>query len=966
MVGVAVLGPLEVRGSRGMLVPITSLRQRRLLAALVWRVGAVVHAGEIVELVWGSESLPEYPAGALHTVVARMRRVLPSRFEIVTEGQGYRLVVDDLELIDTHRFCNAIDVAQRELDTSRRLPMLDEALGLIRGRPYEELDHPAVAADVTRLGELELLAHELRGQSLLELNRASEAVVGLQTLVIRAPLREGPVELLMQALVESGRQSEALRAYRRLRSDLVEQLGIEPSAELRRLEQSVLRQERASVNIAGRHIGRLGASVVRRPGQSSMGGEAGLIGRTLEVEQLVGTVAGARLVTLVGVGGAGKSRLARAVAELAGEVHAHEVAVCELATIGPGGGVAAAVATMLAVQPHAGRSIVSSVADALSSRRMLLVLDNCEHVLDGVAELVGELEARCPDVSVLATSREPLRVPGERLWPVAPLADRDSVELFRLRARSGHPRVVLPVDDGLLEELCRRLDGLPLAIELAAACVGSLTVSDLLEGVNDRFVLLDRAERRGAGRHRTLAAMVAWSHDMLGDDERGLFNRLSVFSGRFDLETAIRVGAVDDVSPNRVRAQLTSLVDKSMLSVELTGRRTRYRLLDTLRDFGLTQLAERSELEDARRRHLATFVDVAERARREYVGCANGPGHDVFVREWDNFRAAVEWALTQRDVVSANRMLRALFCFAWYDLRHELGEWAENVLALGSVDPTTAGIAAAFRAKQLDTKRAIELAGIGLAAPGPPAGDGVGLCLFAIADARWNSGDAAEAWEIARQCSDAVDDDGDSAIVTTAISEAAYTGAMYDPPASEPYIARLQRLSRHIDDPGAEYCYELATALRSLFERRQGEAELHTRRAMQIADSMNSPLHIGVAREVLAGWALRTKRDDSDSTIAGALVYLHSVQDNGEWVILESVAIRWVRAGRLAEAAVVFGHLERHGIRTSSNLRARPPALARIAGTAVCAERLRYGATLDRDQVIEFAVTALRAASEQP
>ena len=550
-------------------------------------------------------------------------------------------------------------------------------------------------------------------------------------------------------------------------------------------------------------------------------------------------------------------------------------------------------------------------------------------------------------------------MPGEQLWPVNALAERDGVELFRLCAGRVHPAVSLPADDDLLAELCRRLDGLPLAIELAAACVGSLTIHDLLDGLNDRFTLLQRAERRGAARHRTLAAMIAWSHETLGDDERRLFDRLSVFAGRFDLEAAIPVGAIDGASPGRVRALLTSLVDKSMLRVDLTGPRTRYWLLDTLRQYGVTQLSARNELDAARRRHRAYFVDLAERARREYVGCSNGQGYATFINEWDNFRTAVEWAVSDRDASSANRILRALFCFAWYNLRHELGQWAENVITLGSVDPATAGIAAAFRGKQLDTDRAIELAGIGLTAPGPLSGDGVGLCLFAAADSHWNSGDAAHAWALARDASAAVGDDGDSAIVTSAISEAAYIAAMYDPSASEPYIERLRRLSRCIDDPGSEYCLELATAIRAMWGRRSDEAELHVRRAMEIADSMGGALHIGVARQVLATWAMRTRADDADSTVAEALAYLHDVQDSLAWSLLEAVAIRWARDGKQHDAAVVLGHLEHHDIRTSSNDRERPRALARLAA-ADCAGRLRYGATLDRNQIIEFAVATLR------
>src|SRR6185312_2635059 len=205
-----------------------------------------VDAHEVIELVWGFERLPDAPGAALHTIVARLRRTLPTGLAIVTGQHGYRLVVDDLDALDSHRFCSAIDRAQRQPDAAVRLRLLTDAIGLVRGHPYAELDHPSVAADVTRLEELELAAHELHARSLIELDRPADAVVGLQALVRRAPLRERSVALLMQALTDSGRQGDALGAYRRLRSELIEQLGIEPTAELRHLEESVLRQERSA------------------------------------------------------------------------------------------------------------------------------------------------------------------------------------------------------------------------------------------------------------------------------------------------------------------------------------------------------------------------------------------------------------------------------------------------------------------------------------------------------------------------------------------------------------------------------------------------------------------------------------------------------------------------------------------------------------------------------------------------
>jgi hypothetical protein len=535
--------------------------------------------------------------------------------------------------------------------------------------------------------------------------------------------------------------------------------------------------------------------------------------------------------------------------------------------------------------------------------------------------------------------------------------------LFRVRA--GNVGGAEVHDDGTIVELCRRLDGLPLAIELAAACAGSLTVHDLLDGLDDRFTLLERSTRRGTARHRSLAAMVAWSYQLLDDDERRMFERVSVFSGRFDLAAAIPVAAIDGASPSRVRALLTSLVDKSMVTADVSGTRTRYRLLDTLRDYGVSRLAARHELDDARRGHLATFVELAERARREYDGCARGPGHEAFVDGWDDFRSAIEWAVADGDVAAADRLLRALFCFAFYGLRHELGRWAEHVLAVGPVDPLTAGIAAAFRSKQSDIRRARELAEIGLAASGSGRGDGAALCLFALADSCVHSGELAQTWSLARQGSAAVDDDGDPAVVTSAIAEAAYVGAMYDPPTADPFIDRLRSLAERIDDPGAAYCVEIATALQGLYGGSPEGAGTHALRAMEIADSMGAALHIAVARQVLAAWLMRTRRDDIDGTVADTLTYLYDVGDGGAWGILESVAIRWARLGRLDEAAVVLGYLERHALRYATNVVKGRRALARVQASPATAERLRYGESLDGEEVVRFALAALRRGADR-
>jgi predicted ATPase len=413
------------------------------------------------------------------------------------------------------------------------------------------------------------------------------------------------------------------------------------------------------------------------------------VGREAEVAELVASVQAHRLVTLTGVGGVGKTRLALQVAaELAPEFP-DGVWLIELAPVGDPAAVPDAVATVLGITQQAGMSVAESVAETLAGRLRLLVLDNCEHVLDAVADLVEQILARSATVKVLATSREGLRVPAEHLWPVPSLDVREglistAVTLFVERARAAVPGFGLKGGSAdAVVEICRRLDGIPLAIELAAARMVSMSPADVRDRLDDRFRLLS-GSRRGLERHQTLRHAVQWSYDLLEDDERNLLNRCSVFAGGFDLGAAVEVGGAGKLDEYGVLDLLDALVRKSLLTVERSGGRARYGTLETIRQFAEDQLAASSTSDDTRDRHARHFAGKEDEILNLWNSPKQREAYDWLDRELPNLRAAFRWAADQGDLDTAAPI--AIFasfvgCFA---RRFEPFGWAEDLLEAAS------------------------------------------------------------------------------------------------------------------------------------------------------------------------------------------------------------------------------------------------------------------------------------------
>ena len=553
---VRLFGELEAEQA-GVPVPVHGAKQRALLALLALRPGQPVSADQLIDALWG-DGQAAHPANALQAQIGQLRRTLGAA-AIITTDAGYALNVgpDD---VDASRFEQLVAKGRRlfeEGEIALASTALGEALRLRRGEPLTEFAYSGFAdAERARLEELLLVAIETRVEADLALGRHGELVGELEALCREHPLRERLRELLMLALYRAGRQAEALRAYTEARDYLVDELGIDPGPALRELEARILAQD-PSLAAAGP------AGFQAAPAPMATGNLreqlSSFVGRSAELQELSEAVRSGRLVTLIGPGGVGKTRLAVEAAATLRQEHRDGAWLVEFASVTEPDGVAPAVAGALGaataglIGPPSPASTVELIVRYLAGRSLLVVFDNCEHVIGQAAALAETLAGTVPGLRLIATSREPLGVPGEVLVPVGPLALPAAVELFADRARAVRPGFTA---DGhtrpVIDDICGRLDGLPLAVELAAARLRSLTLATLAERLDDRFRLLTGGARTALPRQQTLRAVVDWSYDLLFEDERRLFARLSVFAGGCDLDAAEAVCADDQVPAGEV------------------------------------------------------------------------------------------------------------------------------------------------------------------------------------------------------------------------------------------------------------------------------------------------------------------------------------------------------------------------------------------------------------------------------
>jgi predicted ATPase/DNA-binding SARP family transcriptional activator len=689
-VQIGILGPFEVRTDGGALADVPGARLRGLLTALALEPGRVVPKATLVDQIWG-ETPPADATNALHRLVSRLRKTLPDG-SIEGLADGYRLAVEP-GAVDAVRFERLLTAGRaRPGDDPERVRLLREALSLWRGTALQDVDLPDNAA-VVRLEELRLAALEERFEAEIRLGAAgllaqpagpaglaaglpglvaepadpaaepadpaaepadpAALVAELTGLVAEHPLRERLVASLMRALVAAGRGNEALQVYQRTREALAGALGVDPSAELAALHVTLLRGD--------------GGGRARARRTNLRAELTSYVGKEADVAAVRGMVTGNRLTTLIGPGGTGKTRLAAESGRTLVDDLADGVWLVELAALGAGGDVAqAAVAAvglrdaLLGAAPNA--DLTDRIVAAVRDREMLLILDNCEHVIDQAAAFAHRVLGECDRLRIVATSREPLGITGETLWHVEPLDPASAVRLLRDRAgavgRAGDD------DAATLARVCRALDGMPLAIELAAARLRTMTLDQLAHRLDDRFRLLTGGSRTALPRHRTLRAVVDWSWDLLTGGERAALCRLSVFSGGASLEAAEHVGADLDV--------LTSLAEKSLLVTE-GGDAPRYRMLGTIKEYAAQRLAEAGQSEPARQAHLAYFTGLAETAEPRLRRADQLEWLARLDADHDNIGAAMRGALAAGETAAAMRLAAGAGWYWWLSGRKTEG-----------------------------------------------------------------------------------------------------------------------------------------------------------------------------------------------------------------------------------------------------------------------------------------------------
>ncbi|MET9135913.1 AfsR/SARP family transcriptional regulator [Streptomyces parvulus] len=720
-----ILGTTQVLRPDGTAVPLGGARLRALLTVLALRAGRAVPAGLLVEEVWGGDP-PADATGALQALVGRLRRAIGAQAVASADG-GYRLTAapDD---VDLHRFDRLVGEGARALadgDPAKAAVPLDDALALWRGPALADL--PDRTAEAARWETRHLDALRARHTAALDLGEAERSLPELTALCDARPLDEPLQALRLRALRDTGRTAEALAAYASVRHLLADRLGTDPGPGLRALHGELLAPGEPVVPPApsgSRPAPAEGAAPPASPGSRPAPAEAprapaprrrgnlrarltSFVGRDADIESLRADLATARLVTLLGPGGAGKTRLSQEAAEGAGDTAPDGVWLAELAPVDDPDAVPEAVLTALgaretvlygagaeemrAAGAERPATAVERLVEHCGRRRMLIVLDNCEHVVDAAARLTEELLARCPHLTVLATSREPLGVPGESLRPVEPLPEPAALRLLADRGAAARPGFRPDADEdtaAACAEICRRLDGLPLAIELAAARLRMLTPRQIADRLDDRFRLLSSGSRTVLPRQQTLRAVVDWSWDLLDAAEREVLGRLSVFAGGCDLTAAEAV-----CGPAALDA-LGSLVDKSLVVAapvtdRQTGEEMRYRLLETVAEYAGERLDEAGGRAAAERAHLTHYREFARATDPLLRGPHQLAAIERLEREYENVRTALRHAIADRDEQEALCLSLSL---VWYwqmrDLRVEARNWFVEIMALGP-DPFT-------------------------------------------------------------------------------------------------------------------------------------------------------------------------------------------------------------------------------------------------------------------------------------
>lgn len=663
--GIRVLGPVELAGEDGP-AALTAEKQRRLLAALVARHGSICSTDLLIDALWGG-SPPPSAEKLLQVYVSQLRKLLRPTL-IRRRGSAYALELDS-GAVDAVRFERLVEEGKAASATGNAAlaaSLLRGALALWRGPAYGEFGYDDfVRGEAERLEELRLAAVEELFDAELALGRNSELLPEVCSLAAEHPLRERLQAQAMLALYRCGRQAEALDVYASVRVRLQEEVGLDPGRELRALQGRILRHDPA-----------LEASPIA-PLQTLPTPSTPLVGRDVELQELHELLCSddVRLLILTGAGGSGKTRLALEAARNVASAYADGVIFVDLAPLSDPRDVIAVISNSAGVPAQPGDPL-DALATALRSRELLLLLDNVEHLREA-APIFVQLLARVPRLTLLITSRIVLHLSGEHVYSVEPLDHEAALALFLQRAREADASFRADIsDEDAIRQICDRVDRLPLAIELAATRVRTLTPAEMLARLEPRLPLLAAGPRDLPVRQQTLRATLEWSLDLLRDEERRDLRRLAVFAGGCSLEAA---EAVCETTLER----LSSLVDQNLVRRVSSARGSRYSLLETIREIAAELLEVSSDAGRTRMRH-AEYVLALARAANLTLDSAGEQGFDIATAERDNIRAALTWMVDAGEIERSLELAVALEAFWNIDSPREGIRWFETLLARDS------------------------------------------------------------------------------------------------------------------------------------------------------------------------------------------------------------------------------------------------------------------------------------------
>lgn len=935
----------------GRRLDIGHVRQRNVLACLLVDVNRPVSSDALIDRVWADDP-PGKARNALAAYVSRLRRALTTEageVSITRVPGGYLLQADELS-VDLHRFRHRVRDARKATGPTDATMLFNDALDMWAGEPLSAIDTPWATQLRSSLAVERFSVMLERNDAALRAGRHAELLGELFETAQTRPLDERAAGQLMLAQYRSGRQDQALETYRLMRERLAKELGVDPSPALEAVHGQILHRDGGSPVTSSPQR----RQIPRRPTR--------LIGRTGDVRSVLTALGGSALVTLTGVGGVGKTRLALAVAHEAADRFPDGVATVELASLHDGTAVSRAICAALRFHPGPDLTPDEALVEFLQRLRMLLVVDNCEHVLPHAALLMDRITTHCPEVKVLATSRESLGVEGEQVVPVKPLTEEAAATLFVERARASRPDFDPEHEPaGAVADICRRLDGLPLAIELAAARMRAMSTADVVRRL-DRLRLLSGRVNGAHPRHQSVTATIDWSYQLLTEQEQTLFATLSVFAGGFDFDAVHAVCADPQMSEDDSVELLTGLVDKSMVEVDTGPGVTRYRLLETVRAYGLERLHNTGRLAETRTRHAHYFTDLIAAAAAGVRGAQEAQWIARFVVEpdrytapdYDNLRSAVETMVTAGDVDRALRLVSSLPEVMFMRIGVHSGDWAEKVVQLADEDHPlysaavgTAARAAWFAGRYQRARQLVALA------PQRSERAEIPYCTDPadiLADIALHEGDPAAALEhyrpeliAARAATDP------HRLVWVLYNLTVCHAALGDPGAGVSAGQEAMQVADSVDNPTIQAMAQCALG-RALTRAQPERAMTLFERARELAAGVVNNWLIGIACAEDA--AIRAMHGDP-LTAAGIFVELIDHWEFGsagigsyQWDTLADVTRLLARLGADAEAAALHRALVEAG---------REPPLAQPATS-----ELGMTAPLSGRDAVELAKSALR------